>query len=350
MPRVASPRRRPALKDIAARAGVSLATVSMALSDHPAVSAATRQRIRTVSQQLGYVRPRGVGRPRRARLKTDRAVFVVVGGSVDDESHTLMLQSVANAAQMQHVRLEYLSTPDPRDDDSVAERLALLGGRAGGLILYGLVSGALMARLAQARVPHVVVGRVMTDLVDVPTALTQTIHVDESAMGEQAARLMLQHGPRVAFICERVLAGLWTERWLRGYRTALALADVPFDPRLLQVTGKAFIGGEPAARALARLKPMPDGYVIPDARVAATFRQAMKSQGVKLPGERLVVSGFHPLLDRYELHDCHWIGFSPQRLGDLAVYQLRSLIERPMPCATELLVPFGRRAPRSQRG
>ena len=43
------------LKDIAARAGVSIMTVSKALRNEPDVSASTKTRIKLLAQQMGYV-------------------------------------------------------------------------------------------------------------------------------------------------------------------------------------------------------------------------------------------------------------------------------------------------------
>ncbi|MCY7399553.1 MAG: LacI family DNA-binding transcriptional regulator, partial [Nocardioides sp.] len=43
------------MADVAARAGVSIATVSRALRDVPGVSVATRDRIRRIADQLAYV-------------------------------------------------------------------------------------------------------------------------------------------------------------------------------------------------------------------------------------------------------------------------------------------------------
>ncbi|RRJ98860.1 LacI family transcriptional regulator [Opitutaceae bacterium TAV3] len=53
-PPPAPPPRRISLRDLARQAGVSHATVSLALRDHPAVAAATRTRIRELARQLGY--------------------------------------------------------------------------------------------------------------------------------------------------------------------------------------------------------------------------------------------------------------------------------------------------------
>src|SRR3954453_19039573 len=43
------------LKDIALRAGVSVMTVSKVLRDAPDISAATKARVRLLSQQMGYM-------------------------------------------------------------------------------------------------------------------------------------------------------------------------------------------------------------------------------------------------------------------------------------------------------
>ncbi|GFH34637.1 LacI family DNA-binding transcriptional regulator [Streptomyces pacificus] len=49
-----SPARRPRMKDIARRAGVSETAVSFALNDRPGVSEATRDRVRRVADELGW--------------------------------------------------------------------------------------------------------------------------------------------------------------------------------------------------------------------------------------------------------------------------------------------------------
>ncbi|MFI7682589.1 LacI family DNA-binding transcriptional regulator [Streptomyces griseoaurantiacus] len=54
MPARRSPARRPTMKDIARRAGVSESAVSFALNGRPGVSEVTRERVRRVAEQLGW--------------------------------------------------------------------------------------------------------------------------------------------------------------------------------------------------------------------------------------------------------------------------------------------------------
>jgi LacI family transcriptional regulator len=53
---LSAPKRYYTLADIAAKAGVHVTTVSLALRDHPSIPPATRARIRTVARKFGYQR------------------------------------------------------------------------------------------------------------------------------------------------------------------------------------------------------------------------------------------------------------------------------------------------------
>src|SRR5437879_6250491 len=63
------------LKDIAARAGVSMMTVSKALRDGRDVKPATRERIRQLAQEMGYVPD---ARAQSLRSRTSRLFGVVI--------------------------------------------------------------------------------------------------------------------------------------------------------------------------------------------------------------------------------------------------------------------------------
>src|SRR3954468_12177825 len=54
MPAKRAPARRPTMKDIAQRAGVSESAVSFALNGRPGVSEVTRDRVRRVAEQVGW--------------------------------------------------------------------------------------------------------------------------------------------------------------------------------------------------------------------------------------------------------------------------------------------------------
>ncbi len=88
----------PLLRDVAARAGVSMATASLVLSEHPGarISMATRARVRAAAEEIGY-------RP-VARRTTRRAVGVVLADPHEQADALGYLEGVLGAAaESEHV-------------------------------------------------------------------------------------------------------------------------------------------------------------------------------------------------------------------------------------------------------
>jgi DNA-binding LacI/PurR family transcriptional regulator/GAF domain-containing protein len=83
----------PTSHDVARRAGVSQATVSRALREHPGVAAPTRARVREAARALGYV-PSAAARSLVTR-RTRRVVVVTAG--VDDPVHAALIAPLQEA-------------------------------------------------------------------------------------------------------------------------------------------------------------------------------------------------------------------------------------------------------------
>src|SRR5919202_1895921 len=63
------------LKDIAARAGVSVMTVSKVLRDAPDISAATKARVKMLAEEMGYV-PDSLAQGLRTRTTRTIGLFI----------------------------------------------------------------------------------------------------------------------------------------------------------------------------------------------------------------------------------------------------------------------------------
>src|SRR5947208_8693654 len=78
---------RPTIRDVAERAGVSIATVSRVLNDKEDVSLSTRDRVREVARSLGY----SVDRAARALVtQQTRVVAIVVGDNAGHRDLSLI--------------------------------------------------------------------------------------------------------------------------------------------------------------------------------------------------------------------------------------------------------------------
>ncbi|GAA2571941.1 LacI family DNA-binding transcriptional regulator [Streptomyces lienomycini] len=115
--------RRPTMKDIARRAGVSESAVSFALNDRPGVSEITRDRVRRVAEQLGW-------RPSTAARALSGEGAATVGFVLARPAHTLgvdsfFLQLVSGIQEVlarRHLGLLFQVARDVDDECAVYRR------------------------------------------------------------------------------------------------------------------------------------------------------------------------------------------------------------------------------------
>src|SRR5689334_9949998 len=95
--------KRVSLKDIADRAEISIAAVSMALSDHPRIALDTKRRVRQLSIEMGY----GKGRNRGiwSQFKTEDVGYMLVGERLEGDADSYTLHALMDSASGANVRL-----------------------------------------------------------------------------------------------------------------------------------------------------------------------------------------------------------------------------------------------------
>jgi len=140
--------RRPTLKDIAARAGVSPSTVSYALNEQSTLPLAesTKTRIRRIARELGYV-PNGLARSLQAR--SSRMIGLLLNKPLTTPRYAAITQGMARGLQRSGVHLTLLDgAPGAACVDEVR------GGRLDGLVFVGHDDHQVPAELAAAIVAH----------------------------------------------------------------------------------------------------------------------------------------------------------------------------------------------------
>ena len=135
--------RRPTLADVAVRAGVSTALVSIVMREAPGASAATRERVRAVADELGY---RPDLRARLLRRSRSRLLGVVFG--VQHPFHGDLVDGLYTAADGVGYELALSAVTPGRDEERAiasllqdrCEALVLLGPQAPTAYLAGLAA------------------------------------------------------------------------------------------------------------------------------------------------------------------------------------------------------------------
>jgi DNA-binding LacI/PurR family transcriptional regulator len=281
--------RRVRLRDVAARAGVSVGSASQAFGRPELVSEEVRKRVLAAAEALGYPGPD----PAARRLRTGRtgAVGLIfterLGYQFTDPAAPAFLRGVARG--MQETPTGLLLIPDSRDRNAAARTVR--EAAVDGFIVYSAPQDDPRVEAALAR-------RVPVVTVDQPRgAATPFVGIDDRAAARSAAEYLRELGHKRIGVLSFVTAlgpggslelDLSAER-LEGYKEGLGDA---WDTALLRnVRPNA---PEPAREATGELlkEPDPPSAILAMSDILAIGAlEAAAEQGISVP-EGLSVVGF----------------------------------------------------------
>jgi DNA-binding LacI/PurR family transcriptional regulator len=214
----------PTMADVAARAGVSVATVSRALSgDRSLVSPPVLQRIIEAAEELDYT-PNFLAR--NMRSGSARILGLVIS-DIGNPFFTAIARGAEDVAQRHGYSL-VLSNTDESPDREAASLSVMTAERAAGIIIATTNENELALRRAvDMGMAVVAVDR------HIAAIATDSVVVDnESAAHDAVSHLVRLGHRRIAIIGGPRDADTARER-LRGYERAMSEARLPIEPELV---------------------------------------------------------------------------------------------------------------------
>jgi LacI family transcriptional regulator len=175
---------KPRLEEIAAAVGVSVSTVSRALSGHPAIRAETRLAVQTAAADIGYRLPQ---KGKRARIHATRLVGVLVG-TLHNRFITELLEHVHHSLHAAGYQMTLII--DPMNDAAALQTLRpLVDGYLDGLIVMtATLDSPVVAELKHRGLPMVLVVR------SAENSGLDTVEIDNVHAGGEAARHLIGLG------------------------------------------------------------------------------------------------------------------------------------------------------------
>ncbi|MEU9143801.1 LacI family DNA-binding transcriptional regulator [Streptomyces sp. NPDC048349] len=292
------------LAEVAARAGVSPATVSRVLNGGYPVAGGTRTRVEQAVEELGYI----ANGPARALAAATSDLVGVLVHDVADSFFGILAGSLQSAlAPTGRGDARRLAVVCNTEGDPAAELayLALLEGqRAGGIVLTGGAPddpghtaslAARVARMAASGAPVVLCGRSPLPLpAELPVA---TVTFDDHGGAFRLAEHLLALGHR-RIACVAGPPGLSTTRErLAGHRAALQRHDPRLPEACAELTVHAAFArsaGYDATRELLRRGAPFTAVAAANDTVATGVVAALREAGLRIP-EDVSVAGFDDL-------------------------------------------------------
>ena len=256
--------------DVARRAGVSQATVSLVLSGNPRarVAQATRERVLEAAEELGY-------RPNILARGLVRGKSYAIGVVVPDLTNPFYLD-VVTGAQRVAAEAGYAVLPgDTRESTPIRHLEALRARQVDGVIIDGVGAAAL---------PHDALSDLKVVVVDEPSERWPGVASDALAAGRLAAEHLVGLGHRrVAFIGPATNVHGFRMRE-RGFFQALRSAGIGLPHEWLRRTPPTVGGGLAAMKALLAGNRPTAVFCANDLIAMGALKAALKA-GVDVPRE-----------------------------------------------------------------
>lgn len=269
------------LRDVAAHAGVSPATVSRTLNGDDRVNAQLRARVEASVEELGYRRNMLARNLRRRRLD---AIGVMVS-DIENPHFSEMVKIIEQEGFKAGYRVLVCGTNESRDKQRVYLRM-LADERVAGVILSPTdPAGSDIAELLDAGIPVVAFDREVSD----PRA--DTVIADNVSGAAAATNLLIQYGHTdIAFVGGGKGVETSIER-LTGYKRAMRSAGLTTRTAIGHFRVD---GGRRAVSQLLAAETPPTGVVVANNLMTLGAIKAAHDARVRVPGDLSLVGIDNP--------------------------------------------------------
>jgi len=268
------------LKDIAIRAGVTSATVSMVINNKPNISESTRKKVLKIAKELNYY-PNVIARG--LATKKSNSIGVIVP-NLASSFVVRVLQGIKSTNRDIDYTVQLFDTVGQKESESqLFQRLARERRIDGVILISSLVTEEELNVFAEESVPSIIVARKCEHL--------DSVYVNNELGAFEATEYLVNKGHRkIACVISRK-AGIPTDERLNGYLNALRqLQPVDGNDLVFEVEDDGMNDGiavfhkirEKVSDATAVFVPAGD-------MVAIGIIKEAKRTGVKVPEELAIV-------------------------------------------------------------
>jgi LacI family transcriptional regulator len=269
------------IRDVAAAAGVSPATVSRVLNLKEDVGDDLRRRVLAAVSDLGY-RRNGPARSLRTRAAL---VLGLIISDITNPFFTAIVRGVEDVAQLAGYSVVLANADEDVAKESRYLEVAAAEQMAGVLLTPASTRLTDISVLLERHIPVVTIDRRLAN-----SPVDSVIVNNRQAALAAAEHLIGQGCERVGFVAGPVRITTGASR-LAGYRAALRAAGRPGNTALIAYGDFRTEGGYAATCQLLQSRGAPDGLLISNNLMTVGGMQAIAEAGLRVP-EDIAVVGF----------------------------------------------------------
>jgi LacI family transcriptional regulator len=300
--------------DIASHLGISTATVSRGLQNHPAVNKNTRKKIEDAAKELGYRHNTFASSLRKQKTNT---IGVIV-----HELNSNFITSVLAGIEKVTTEAGYdiiIAHSSESYTKEAANALNLFHKRVDGVIASLAFDTKDLSHFQHFEEKGIPV--IFFDRVEENSNSTKVI-IDNYKSGYHATQHLIEQGcKRIVLVTASLQRNVYAQRH-KGYTDALYDNGIALDNKLVLIKDLSEQCGVEAAKEILKMKPMPDGAFITNDFSAAVCMQTLKEAGIQIPQDFAVVGFNNDAISKIvepQLSTVHYPGMD---MGEIAARNL----------------------------
>lgn len=304
--------------DLAKALGLSPATVSRGLKNHPAINSGTRKKVREMADRMGYQYNMFAG---NLRTRSTNTIGVIIP-RLNSYFMSTVIAGIEKIVQDCGYNL-IISQSQESVEKEIANVQTMFNSRVDGLLVslsFDTEAFTHFDLIYRKEIPLIFFDRVMD------SAHSTCISIDNVRAGYDITMHLLDQGcKRIFHIGGTPRRNVYADR-LQGYQNALMERNICFDPAFVIQSDLKEEDGAAAAQQILAMPALPDGIFAANDTTAAACIKILKSAGIDIP-RQVAVAGFNnDPISRVIEPDLTTIHYPGQEMGELAATTLINTI------------------------
>lgn len=319
------------IKDIAAKAGVSIATVSHALRNPGRVSTKTREKVLAAADEIGYA-PNSLARS----LRTARSGSIVaIIPDVADSHNSSIIKAIEKVA---HSRGYSVLLGDTQGSEQREREFAAMArsGQADGIILmsHRLPFNVQDGPLRIEDLPPLVNGCEYAGYDEFPV-----VGIDDTQAAIDATNHLIDFGHREIAVITGDIESTSTQNRMTGFKAAMADAGLTIDDSFIIYDEYTLEGGERATSTLLMRKTRPTAVLCFSDEIALGCMFVLRQHGFDVPNDISVIGFDNIPFAKYAAPPLTTIAQPGSDIGATCATLLLDLIDGKKPDENRHVVP-----------
>ncbi|MGX7059733.1 LacI family DNA-binding transcriptional regulator [Vagococcus humatus] len=220
------------VKDVAKKAGVATSTVSRVINDHPSISIATKEKVRNIMKDMGYVpniSARNLGTQSANALGIILPPFLTKE-QVGNPFYLELIYSINQAAVDLQLATVIITGKDNEELLNHVKQMYAQKQVDGFILTYSIKNDPILHYLMKETIPVTLIGKPCSQRDGL-----SYVDNDNQLLGRCSTNHLIEHHhQKILFLTDRQEDQVFIDRYI-GYQSALKQANLPvFSPKILQ--------------------------------------------------------------------------------------------------------------------